>query len=94
MIELQPAAAPGQVAIASEAHAVAWARAVQRTIRKETFMVGAGDRRRPAPIRIFIAAPNALSVAIGRELNATGRILLMDRDRDTQSYVESFDFVT
>ncbi len=41
------------------------------------------------PLRIFFAGPVGLAVALGRELNTAGQVILMDWDKDSQQYQES-----
>ncbi len=45
-----------------------------------------------APLRIFCATPAAFAVALGRSLNAMGRVVTMDLSKQHGSYFSSFDF--
>jgi hypothetical protein len=45
-------------------------------------------------IRLFLAAPISLCVALGRKLNALGRVVLMDHDKPRNTYFERFTLNT
>lgn len=49
-------------------------------------------RRSSARLRVFCAVPNALAVAIGREMNAFGEIATMDWDKEGETYLETLTF--
>jgi hypothetical protein len=68
-----------------EAYAIALA--VRRAI------ISARRKRRVTrlPVRIFFAGPSAVAVFIGAELNAMGKVLLMDFVKEGRQYVESFE---
>lgn len=49
-------------------------------------------RRSGEVVRFFVAIPLALAVALGRSMNALGVVSLMDFDRETLEYLETFRF--
>lgn len=89
-LRMRPTAGPSQKSIRDVAHALAWA----REVRAQIIALRAAANLQSIPaIRIFFAGSVVLALAIGRELNAMGQLILMDYDRDTKRYVESFTFV-
>jgi len=76
---------PGKEAIPSAAVARAWTRQLLAAVRDHRPLLPSGR----APIRVFIAAPNALTLALGRSFNAMGRVIWMDRLKDPPVYVET-----
>lgn len=87
IVSIAPASGPGPHAIAEE-EVADWGEAVFAELSKARSS-GSG------PTRIFCAAPVALAMAIGRSLNACGRIITMDLAKAGGGvYFESFDFET
>jgi hypothetical protein len=85
VVHLSPAGGPGRTAIRSASHAAQWARAFFTTIESE----------RPTPdlsLRLFFAAPAALALACGRELNAVRNVIAMDHLKELGGYIEAFRF--
>ena len=87
VIRLAPSAGPGRQAILDADELAGWAALVPTVI--------ASHRKDPDwPVRFFVSTPAALAVAIGRQLNAHGRIIAMEWDRQRTGYFEAFDFRT
>lgn len=87
VLHIAPTAGPSRDAITREA-VVDWGEAVFQALASARSGVS-------GPTRIFCAAPVALAMAIGRSLNACGRIIIMDMAKPTTGgYFESFDFET
>lgn len=91
VLRLTPAGGISSTSIRDGAHAAAWA----SELRAALVAAGGEAARRGVTIRakrLFLAGPAALACAIGRELNAFGRIIVMNHDKGTDRYVTSFDF--
>ncbi len=78
---------PSSSAVRNEQEACAIARAVREAILRARQPWGSR-----LPLRLFYAGPAALALFLGAELNAMGRVLLMDWHKTLGRYVESFDY--
>jgi len=93
VLSVRPEGEFGDTAIVDSAHAQQWATTIRRAIvsaQSEAFDRGQSIRR----TRVFLAGPVTLAFAVGRELNGSGAITLMDFDREAKGYVAAIDFVT
>ena len=74
-----------------------WGEAIYARMLVEREKMAASSERRARgeriATRLFIATPNALTVALGRSLNGWGRIVVMDRIKEADAYFETFDLV-
>jgi nucleoside phosphorylase len=86
-LHVQPASGPSQDVLKSPEQAVGWARRIGQLLKENRPPVHSATS-------IFAATPGPLAVALGRELNAVGRMILMDFDKDQQQYVAAFEFTT
>ncbi len=76
--------AAGPLHLGSGAEAAGWARAVWHVVTE----AGVSKVR---PMRLFTTCPNAFLVEFGRCINRAGRVLLMDYDSASNTYVTTFD---
>lgn len=82
-----PVAGPSQDVLKTPEQAVGWARQIGQWLREKRLPSDNGSS-------IFAATPGPISVALGRELNAIGRVYLLDFDTERQEYVNAFEFTT
>jgi len=94
-LAVEPAGGPSRTSVPAD-QVVDWAEYVFRTVRPLISAVRAGrspgKAGPPVDLRIFCAAPAAFAIALGRSLNAAGRIVTMDLLRGADGYVATFDF--
>jgi len=81
ILHIQPPGGPGRDSVPRGVVTDLGESIVETLIRRKK----TGDR-----LRFFIAAPNALSLALGRSLNALGDVRLMDWIKEEMRYVETF----
>ena len=83
-----------EVVVPDGAAAARWADDLRRLIAENR--PGATDISRLPPriIRLFLAVPGGLAFALGRKLNALGKVSLTDFDREGQVYVAEVELVT
>lgn len=85
-LHVEPASGPSRASVPDGAAASGWAMEIRALLLTAPI--------RATVLRIFFAGPSALAVAIGRVLRFDGVVILMDYDRRTETYVESFRFET
>jgi hypothetical protein len=76
-----PTVGPGRDAVPDGAHALAMARQVEQAL------LAAHGARPDGTIHLFVAAPFAFAVMVGRKLNACGRVQCYDFDKAGGGYV-------
>jgi hypothetical protein len=84
ILHIQPPGGPGRDSVPRDVVTDLGESIVEILIRRKK----TGDR-----LRFFIAAPNALSLALGRSLNALGDVSLMDWIKEEMRYVETFKLI-
>jgi hypothetical protein len=84
-LELSPVAGPSRFSVSKDEAVTIAAQVVRHIFR---------TRGMSRKLRIFCAVPNALAIALGRELNALGEIVTMDWDKDSGAYFETTRFRT
>ena len=90
VVHLMPSGgAPSSNVIADTRDVLAWAAVARRAItaaQRDLNTEGHAERT----TRVFIAGPAAMAVALGRQLNSLGTVILMDRDKRTDAYIPRF----
>ena len=88
---LAPPSGAGQTTISGPDDPWSWASTFSGVIQSYKPPPTPAGKTAP-PLRLFVSAPAALAVALGRQLNACGRIVVMDWDKRRTWYFEAFDF--
>ena len=85
-LEIRPVTGPNQSAV-DPIEVVDWARSVMAQFRRNI-------RHGSSLVRLFLSCPEVLAMALGREMNAIGRVIVMEFDNEAHTYFEGVEFGT